>query len=54
MDSDKKTTIAGGVSGGSLIVAGLAMIENEATRVAGIIVMIAGVALVGLGIWTNK
>lgn len=53
MDSDKKTTVAGGVSGASLIAAGVAMIQANQTA-AGAIVVVAGVALIALGIWTNK
>lgn len=54
MDSDKKTSIAGGVSGVSLVTAGLTMVENEGTRIAGVVLIVAGVALVALGVWTNK
>lgn len=52
MDSDKKATVAGSVSGISLVTAGLAMVHSE--PIAGAILIVAGVALVALGVFTNK
>lgn len=54
MDNDKKTSIAGGISGASLITAGLTLIETPGGRITGAVLILAGAALVGLGIWTNK
>lgn len=54
MDNDKKTTIAGGISGVSLITYGLTLVQTPEQQIAGGILIVAGVALIALGIWTNK
>ena len=53
MDNDKKTNAAGGVAGTALIMQGAHSLQSG-DMIGGIVTMIAGLALLALGFWTNK